>query len=45
MVLKAVIVIFLQIIKCLLYGITSTTSCIMSYYRACITIVSITVGP
>jgi len=36
------IVIFLLLIKCLLYGITDTESCIIYYYRACIIIVHIT---
>jgi len=34
--------IFLLLIICLLYGITNTTSCIIYYYRVCITIVYIT---
>ena len=42
MVLKYDIFISLLLIKCLLYGITGIDLCIISYYRACISIVHIT---
>ena len=42
MILKYDMFIFLLLIICLLYGITVTESCIIYYYRVCITIVYIT---